>query len=229
MLNSKLLWAPVAVYLAVMVPTFVFDLDWQLASFWYQTEGSQWLLRNNWFIQGIMHDAFHDIAVGLYIIVLLLYLASFKSALLQYYRGGLAYLSLSIPAATLTVSLFKRLTHVDCPWNIVDFGGADPYQTWLYSLWAPVQGAGHCFPAGHASSAFMFFALYFFSRHYWPTRANFILLAVFSSGLIFGFAQQLRGAHFISHDMTSAIVCWLVCYFIWKLKFNARPITVNAF
>lgn len=30
------------------------------------------------------------------------------------------------------------------------------------------------------------------------------------AGLIFGISQQLRGAHFLSHDLWSLTICWLV-------------------
>ena len=96
------------------------------------------------------------------------------------------------------------------------FGGNQAYQSWWQSLWAPLEGAGHCFPAAHASSAYMFFGLYFFSRHYWPRQSSRILITVIVAGIVFGFAQQLRGAHFISHDLNSAIICWLVTYFLWQ-------------
>jgi len=220
MLKQKLFWLPISLYLALIIPIVWWDLDWQLANYWYQLEGQQWALRYNWLTQRLLHDGGHDLAVGLYIIVLLLYSFSYKSPLLAKYKSGLAYLSLSLPLATLAVSLFKRLTTVDCPWSVIDFGGQQPYQSWFHSLWSPITGAGHCFPSGHASSAYMFFGLYFFSRYYWPTRSTLILILVISMGLIFGFDQQIRGAHYLSHDLTSAILCWLVCWFIWYIRVN---------
>lgn len=221
MLKQKLFWLPVGVYALLIIPIMGWDLDWQLANYWYQLEGQQWALRSAWLTQTIIHDGGHDLAVGLYIAVLVLYLSAFKSSFLAKYKSGLAYLSLSLPIATLTVSLFKRLTTADCPWSVIDFGGQHVYQSWFYNLWSQITEAGHCFPAGHASSAYMFFGLYFFSHHYWPTKSTFILISVITMGLIFGFAQQLRGAHFISHDLTSALICWLVCWFIWHIRVNA--------
>jgi membrane-associated PAP2 superfamily phosphatase len=220
MLKQKLFWLPVSLYIAFIIPIIWWDIDWHLANYWYQLEGEQWALRYSWLTQKIVHDGGHDLAVGLYIIVLLLYLFSFKSRLLAKYKGGLAYLSLSLPLATLTVSLFKRLTTVDCPWSVIDFGGQHQYQSWFTSLWSPIAEAGHCFPSGHASSAYMFFGVYFFSRHYWPKQSALILAFIVSMGLIFGFDQQIRGAHYLSHDISSAFICWLVCWFIWNLRVN---------
>lgn len=221
MFKDKLFWLPLSLYIVLIVPVLWWHIDWHLANFWYQSEGGHWALRNDWLTQTVLHDGGHDLAVGLYIIVLMLYLSSFKLPILKYYKSGLAYLALSLPTATLTVSLFKRLTSVDCPWSVTDFGGQYPYQTWFETLRSPIVGTGHCFPSGHASSAYMFFGLFFFSRHYWPTKAPFILIATIIMGLIFGFAQQLRGAHFLSHDLTSAFICWSVCWFIWRVRTNA--------
>lgn len=221
MFKQKLFWLPISLYILLIIPIISWDLDWQLANYWYQLEGQQWALKSAWFTQTIVHDGGHDLAVSLYITLLILYLVSFKSQFLGQYKSGLAYLSLSLPLATLTVSLIKQLTIADCPWSTLDFGGQHIYQSWLYNLWSPIAGAGHCFPAGHASSAYMFFGVYFFSRHYWSTKSTFILIVVITVGLIFGFNQQLRGAHFISHDVTSALICWLVCWFIWYSRVSA--------
>jgi len=220
MLKNKLFWLPASLYLALIIPIIWWDIDWQLANYWYQLEGQQWALRYNWLTQKLLHDGGHDLAVGLYIIVLLLYGFSFKSQFLAKYKSGLAYLSLSLPLATLTVSLFKRLTTVACPWSVIDFGGQQPYQSWFHSLWSPIVGAGHCFPSGHASSAYMFFGVYFFSRYYWPTKSTLILILIITMGLIFGLDQQIRGAHYVSHDLTSAFLCWLVCCVVWHVRVN---------
>jgi membrane-associated PAP2 superfamily phosphatase len=220
MLQQKLFWFPVSLYIALIIPIVWWDIDWQLANYWYQLEGQQWTLRSAWLTQRLLHDGGHNLAVGLYIIVLLLFGFSFKSGLLAKYKAGLAYLSLSLPLATLTVSLIKRLTSVSCPWSVTDFGGQQQYQSLFHSLWSPIAGAGHCFPSGHASSAYMFFGLYFFSCHYWPTKSTLILVLIITVGLIFGFDQQIRGAHYISHDLSSALICWLVCWFIWYVRVN---------
>jgi membrane-associated PAP2 superfamily phosphatase len=62
----------------------------------------------------------------------------------------------------------------------------------------------------------MFFGLYFFCRHFWPERSGLVLFAVILAGVVFGFAQQLRGAHFISHDLTTALICWSVTLLLWR-------------
>ncbi len=191
------------------------DLDKVVAMMWYQLEGRQWQLKHYWLTQTWLHDGGHYLAIILYIAILLSYLLGVGTRYLSAYRHALAYLSISIPASTLTVSAIKRLTQVDCPWSVSAFGGERAYQFWLQSLWSPLPGADHCFPAGHASSAYMFLGLYLVSRQFFPQQARKVLMAVIILGVIFGLAQQLRGAHFISHDITSAFICWTVSYLIW--------------
>jgi hypothetical protein len=41
-------------------------------------------------------------------------------------------------------------------------------------------------------------------------------------GLIFGFAQQARGAHFLSHDLCSASLAWLIPAALYSLAFRRR-------
>lgn len=192
--------------------------DTLLLSSWRQSIATLVLLAN----AKILHDGSYELAVGLDVKILILYLVNNvlqifgKSQWLGKYKAGLAYLLLSLPIATLTVSLFNPFTSEDCPWSVVDFGGQQPYQSWFYSLWSPLSDSGHCFPSGHASSAHMFFGLYFFSGYYWPTKSSMILTLVIIIGLKFGFDQPIGGAHYISHDLTVALICW----FIWHIRVN---------
>ncbi len=203
-------------YFVLMSMIAITELDKLVATIWYQLEGGQWQLKHFWLTQTWLHDGGHDLAVILFIAVLLSYGMSVGNRYFSRYRHALAYLSISIPVSTLMVSAIKRLTQVDCPWSVVEFGGERPYQFWLHSVWSPLQGADHCFPAGHASSAYMFFGLYFVSTQLFPQHAKKVLYGVISFGVIFGIAQQLRGAHYISHDITSAFICWTVSCLLWK-------------
>ncbi|KKN29550.1 hypothetical protein LCGC14_0842870 [marine sediment metagenome] len=204
------------VYAGIISLFAALEIDYHLASLWYQLEGGSWSLKRYWLTQAWLHDGGHDVVVAFYISILLVYILSLRVGRLTPFRSYLSYLSLSIPASTLTVSAIKRLSYVDCPWSVNDFGGERPYQFWLESLWSPLADADHCFPAGHASSAYMLFGLYFVTKSLWPKYAVKVFFSVILLGLAFGIAQQLRGAHFLSHDITTAWVCWTVSYVIWQ-------------
>jgi membrane-associated PAP2 superfamily phosphatase len=73
-------------------------------------------------------------------------------------------------------------------------------------------GPGHCFPSGHAVAAFAFFGLYFLWRPHRPRLAAATAAATLIIGLAFGWAQLARGAHYLSHTLWSAWLCWAVNY-----------------
>jgi membrane-associated PAP2 superfamily phosphatase len=72
-------------------------------------------------------------------------------------------------------------------------------------------GPGHCFPSGHAVAAFAFLPGYFLLREQRPGWAHAWLAAVCVAGAAFGAAQVVRGAHYPSHTLWSAWLCWVVC------------------
>ncbi|QNM95305.1 phosphatase PAP2 family protein [Chitinimonas koreensis] len=73
------------------------------------------------------------------------------------------------------------------------------------------RALGGCFPAGHATTGFGLFGLvlYWYGRAAWSTRLAW--LAAFACGLALGIGQQWRGAHFLSHTLWSAWLCWAAC------------------
>jgi membrane-associated PAP2 superfamily phosphatase len=69
---------------------------------------------------------------------------------------------------------------------------------------------GRCFPSGHASSGYALVATYFFCRCMAPRLRRYAFGTAMALGLAFGIAQQLRGAHYLSHDVWALAICWFV-------------------
>jgi membrane-associated PAP2 superfamily phosphatase len=46
-------------------------------------------------------------------------------------------------------------------------------------------------------------------------RANLAWWFAFTAGFVLGWGQQMRGAHFLSHTLWSAWVCWAVCLLLF--------------
>lgn len=116
-------------------------------------------------------------------------------------------LVLSIALAMVAISAFKRLSHTSCPWELAEFGGTLEYVShWRWGL--RDQGPGHCFPAGHASAALGFVAGWFVLRRTVPALAPRWLALALAAGLLLGVAQQVRGAHYMSHTLWTAWLCW---------------------
>jgi membrane-associated PAP2 superfamily phosphatase len=124
-------------------------------------------------------------------------------------RQRLYWLGVSI-ACAVAVPALKSISRTSCPWDLASFGGRWPFVPhWLPGV--ADGGPGHCFPSGHAVGAFAFLGLYFMWRPHRPRAARVALAGVLSAGLIFGWTQLVRGAHFPSHTMWSAWLCWTLC------------------
>lgn len=107
----------------------------------------------------------------------------------------------------LAVPALKQGSLTSCPWDLAEFGGRAAYVPhWLPGV--ADGGPGHCFPSGHATAAFAFLGQFFLWRGHSPRRARAWLLGVLVAGALFGGAQLLRGAHFASHTLWTAWLCW---------------------
>ena len=98
--------------------------------------------------------------------------------------------------------------------SIDRYGGSEPLLRVLD--WVPPGWhAGHCFPAGHASAGMWLAALAVFWLPHHPRRALAVFLGGSGVGLLLGWVQQMRGAHFLTHTLstawiTSAVVLALI-------------------
>jgi len=118
-------------------------------------------------------------------------------------------LAMSVLAALVAVSLLKNTSRTSCPWDLAEFGGVAHYVShWDWRLGD--GGPGRCFPAGHASAAFAYLAGWFALRRLAPRAARVWLVTAAVCGLVLGLAQQWRGAHYMSHTLWTAWVCWSV-------------------
>lgn len=108
------------------------------------------------------------------------------------------------------VPALKRTSSSSCPWDLAPFGGIAAYVP-HWRLGVVDGGPGHCFPSGHAVAAFAFFSGYFLWRDYRSNAARRGLAAVCLAGGVFGAVQVVRGAHFVSHVLWSAWICWVLC------------------
>jgi membrane-associated PAP2 superfamily phosphatase len=111
--------------------------------------------------------------------------------------------------ALLAVPALKRISATSCPWDLAPFGGHVPYVPhWWFGVGD--GGPGHCFPSGHAVSAFAFLGASITWRRSRPKLARAATVAIVGFGTLFGAAQLARGAHFVSHTLWSAWLCWLI-------------------
>ncbi|MBR9885192.1 MAG: phosphatase PAP2 family protein [Oceanospirillales bacterium] len=195
----------VAILLQSLISGWQLDLAW--SSWLYAEEGRSWILRDSWFFSEVVHKGGRELSIGLLILVCMAFAVSWKVPALSRYRRVLLYLILGPATASALVAGAKHITGVDCPWSLDIFGGDQPYVPLVQNLLRG-GGDGVCFPAGHASAGYAWLALYFAAVAVAPRWRYVALAAALGAGLLFGVSQQLRGAHFLSHDLWSLVLCW---------------------
>ena len=178
-------------------------LDLPLARLAGTAHGFPW--RENWLLADVLHEGGRRFA---WLLALGLCLAVWwpLGPLRRLSLAGRVQLAVAPMAAALAVSLLKAGSSTSCPWDLDLFGGPAHH----VSHWSALAdgGPGRCFPSGHASSGFSFAGGYFAFQDSDPALARRWLAAALGSGIVFGLAQQWRGAHFMSHTLWSAVACW---------------------
>jgi membrane-associated PAP2 superfamily phosphatase len=134
------------------------------------------------------------------------------------------YLLAAVVTCLVVVATLKRTSALHCPWGLVEFGGTHAYLR-LFDPVPPGWERGACFPAGHALSAFAYIGGYFAWRSTDRRVGRAWLAAVLAAGAVAGLSQQARGAHFLSHTLWSAWLCWtLSAALAWLLRARLRPV-----
>lgn len=175
------------------------------AAHWFGT-AQGFALQDNWFLVNIAHEGARKLA---WVIILGLSLCIWwpVGLMRQVLYARRVQLVVGAMIALLIMALMKRISATSCPWDLSEFGGIGHYVS--HWAWAVTDGGGgHCFPAGHASAGFAFISGYFALRHSLPRAARWWLLASLIAGFALGLAQQMRGAHFMSHTLWTAWLCW---------------------
>jgi len=115
----------------------------------------------------------------------------------------------------LSIAAFKSITLSSCPWDLALFGGhADWVRHWQWGV--ADGGPGRCFPSGHATVGFAFFAAAFAWRAHDRQRARSWWWAAMLVGVVAGVTQVARGAHFVSHVAWTAWLCWVACALLYR-------------
>ncbi|WP_340678359.1 phosphatase PAP2 family protein [Paraglaciecola sp.] len=178
-----------------------------------------WVWQNSWILESILHIGGRSVVAVLLASILLLTLISFIFNLFnQIQRMALLYTLSASLLSILVISVLKHLTLLPCPWDVQGLGGDQTY-LYLHEAFSSHTAGRQCFPAGHASGGYALFSLYFCLKLWRSSTSktlNFYwLIPALLAGGLFGLAQQLRGAHFLSHDITTALLCWYCCLGLW--------------
>jgi membrane-associated PAP2 superfamily phosphatase len=170
------------------------------------------LLRDNWWLDTVLHTRAKQFAVVVYLALLVMVWWP-QGVLRQLTRLRRTEIMVGITLALITISTLKSFSLSSCPWELQAFGGQAMYVShWLWGV--PDGGSGRCFPGGHVSSAFAFLGLalpWLVSDSVSQRKIGLrILFAVLLAGLLLGLTQTLRGAHYPSHTLWTGFICWTV-------------------
>ena len=216
---------PLTALLLASVALMAGNGDQWLADLLYHAEGGQWALRDAWVTSDLLHHGGKHLSASAAVLVLLAVLRSCIDARWKPLRRPLLYLLLALGLSTGVVALLKSWTQMDCPWDLQRYGGANAF-IGLFEARPAALGRTACYPAGHASAGYGWVALYFFALRLRPQWRWPALGLALSAGLAFGFAQQLRGAHFLSHDVATLAVSWTVAVLLYVVMFPLRESSI---
>ena len=198
-------------------------LDLFLIRPFFDASSGQWPYKSHWLASGILHTGGKNFVVALAVGIFVVFVLSFFVEFFKPFRKGAAYLLVASLAGPALVSICKHVTHIYTPWDLAIFGGKHPYVRIFDAVPAGAK-IGKAFPAGHSSGGFAFFSLYFLALAHKPSLRYAGLCFALTLGFAFGITQQIRGAHFLSHDLFSLVVCWYSALITHLIFFNVYPI-----
>lgn len=196
------------VFLLLVLETTTFDSA--ISNWFFDSVAGVFPLRYNSALEVIGHQWTKLLVIVVACCVIAMYLLSFVLPELQPRRRLLLFLSLALTLAPLAVVLLKAASVRHCPWSLQEYGGFAQHLS-LFDAAPPGLSPGHCFPSGHASTGFCLLAFYFAGLALGNRRLALAgLWGGLAAGMLLGMARVAQGAHFLSHNLWSALVCWLV-------------------
>ena len=210
---------PLAIFIVLAAIFGTTDLDERFASSIFYDAQQGWLGGSSWWTHQFLHTGGQWLVRGIVLVPVCVWIGSFFASSLRRWRRASGFLAVSMILSIGIVGALKHVTHVNCPWDLIPFGGSVPYAH-LFAHRPPSLRIGRCFPAAHASCGYALLALYFVGREVHPRWARAGLAAGILTGVIFGLAQQSRGAHFVSHDLWSATLAWVVAATTYCFAFS---------
>ncbi len=136
------------------------DWDLRLADRAFDQQAGLFPLRHAWVTEVFNHVILKRLLTALALAVVLAVLWDLWRPrswrwLRRFQLRVIALSALLVPAV---ISVFKQISVSHCPWDLARYGGTAPYVRLFERFPAGVE-AGHCMPAGHASSALWLMSL----------------------------------------------------------------------
>jgi membrane-associated PAP2 superfamily phosphatase len=209
-----------------LIWVYPIGLDLKLSNLYFDYGANSFTLKHQFFLDTIMHDGLKHcmriIALGSLAIAIL---TTFKQQAGQsilvltktLFSNPFFFVFIGMFSANSAVGILKHLSIHGCPNDLLMYGGKLPLLKLFTDLPLGVK-AGHCFPGGHASGGFALVTFYFAFKSSKPRFARAMLMISLLLGFAMGWAQIMRGEHFLSHNLWSAWVVWLVVFVLFSIK-----------
>jgi len=229
-------WWPLLGFVLVFGLLEVFSLDRAFATEWYfNVNSGEWLGAGagDWWARGLLHTGGGWLVRAIGALALVTWALSFRVEHLRDWRRAAGFVVLAMALSTGIVGVLKAVTNVDCPWDLIGFGGHNPYVA-LFADRPDALPHAKCFPGAHASSGFALVCFYFVLRDRSARLARWALASAILVGVAFSIGQEARGAHFLSHDLTSAAIVWFAQLGLYAWMFGrarervTKLVTVNV-
>ena len=225
----------VAVFLIFVYP--LIGLDKLSIAPYFNVATQQFPLKHQFFLEQFMHTGLKRCIVIIAMMSLLMAMranfmlaagTTFFSRIKILVKNNYFLAFIGMVASTAVVSILKNTSIHGCPHNLTVYGGNLPLLTLFSQLPAGIK-AGHCFPGGHASGGFSLLSFYFVFKQSKPMLAKFGLYGGLTLGFAMGWAQMMRGEHFLSHNLWTAWVVWSVLLGLYAINraFNQHHLASN--
>ncbi|WP_223471331.1 phosphatase PAP2 family protein [Massilia soli] len=201
--------------LSLMAITLWTDVDLWLADRTFNAGAGIFPLRDAWITATFNHVILKRALTALALLILIAVSWDLCSPLPWSWlrRFQLRIVAFSALLVPTTISLLKQVSNSHCPWDLQRYGGSEPYIK-LFELMPPGVSAGHCMPAGHASSALWMISLSVLFIPHRLLHASIVLMLLLVLGVGVGWLQQLRGAHFLTHTLWSAWIALFIVFLV---------------
>lgn len=203
-------------------------LDLPLVRLYATEQGFAW--RDHWLTAKVLHDGARLVGWAFFFTLLA---SVWRPRLLlpEVPRRERIWWILTTLVCVALIPLMKRVSTTSCPWSLVQFGGEFARYVPHWVLGSQDGGPGGCFPSGHASTAFALLPGWFAIRDHAPRAARLFLAVVVTCGALLAWVQMMRGAHYLSHSLWTAFICWTVSVISWhglqawrdRKRLDARP------
>ena len=216
---------PLVVFALLILTVELTDLDRRATELFYDASIRVFPLREDWLLQTVEHVGAKRAVILLAVLVVVAWLASHGMAFLKAFRPLLFFIFVGMALCVLSVSTLKNSSTQYCPYDLPRYGGALAEAAGPFGTLQKEIKPGRCWPSGHASAGFCLFAWYFAALRLERRRlAMYLLAGVVVIGSLLSVGRVAQGAHFVSHCLWSAAVCWFATLTLYEVLLRRRPI-----